>query len=263
MATKAQVNDFLNMIIPIAIRQAKKHDNKIYASVCIAQACHESGYGTSAKMVKANALFGIKVGKSAYHFGTAWKGASYNTKTKEYYNGSSTPTVIQDNFRAYSSLEDSTEDYYDMLCTCSRYKPALNQPNPDACIRAIVKGGYATGLAYADHIMKIINDYNLTQYDNGTVPTPTNPESYHVGTTYTTNVDLYVRLTPRGEKKLYSELSANAKKNGFADSEGYGILKKGTRVTCRALVKTNGQTWIQIPSGWICAINVKNQIYVE
>lgn len=263
MATKAQVNDFLNMIIPIAIRQAKKHDNKIFASVCIAQACHESGYGTSAKMVKAKALFGIKVGKSAWHFGTAWKGASYNTKTKEYYNGSSTPTVIQDNFRAYDSIEDATEDYFDMLCHCQRYKPALNQPTPEKCIRAIVNGGYATGPSYADHIMKVINTYELTKYDNGYVPEPAKPEGYHVGSTYTTNVDLYVRLTPRGEKKLYSELSANAKKNGFADSEGYGILRKGTRVTCRALVVMNGQTWMQIPSGWICAINVKNQIYVE
>ncbi len=260
MATKAQVEKFIAMIAPIAIRQAQKHDNKIFASVCIAQACHESGYGTSAKMVNANALFGIKVGKSAYHFGTAWKGASYNTKTKEYYNGSSTPTVIQDNFRAYSSIEDSTEDYYDMLCTCSRYKPALNCATPEDCICAIVKGGYATGLAYADHIMKVINTYGLTKYDNGGIATF---EDFHVGTTYTTNVDLYVRLTPRGEKKLYSELSANAKSHGFKDAEGYGILKKGTRVTCKAITKMNGQTWMQVPSGWICAINTNNRVYVE
>lgn len=261
MATKKQINDFLAMIVPIAQRQAKKHNDQIYASICIAQACHESGWGTSSKMVKANALFGIKVGKSAYHFGTAWKGKAYKTGTHEYYNGNK--TYITDFFREYDSVEDATEDYFDMLCHCQRYKGALNQPTPRACIEGIIKGGYATGLNYVEHIMKIFNDYNMGQYDNGTVPTPTNPEDYHVGSTYTTNVDLYVRLTPRGEKKLYSELSANAKSHGFKDKEGYGILKKGTRVTCRALVKMNGQTWMQIPSGWICAVNVKNQIYVE
>lgn len=259
MATKAQIEKFIAMIAPIAVNQAKKHGNKIFASVCIAQACHESGYGTSAKMVNANALFGIKVGKSAYHFGTAWKGEAYKTGTTEYYDGKNA-TKIVDYFRKYSSVQDSVEDYYDMLCTCSRYKPTLNCATPEDCIRAIVKGGYATGPSYADHIMKVINTYGLTKYDNGGIATF---EDYHVGTTYTTNVDLYVRLTPRGEKKLYSELSANAKSNGFADKDGYGILKKGTRVTCKGLVKVNGQTWIQIPSGWICAINVKNQIYVE
>lgn len=258
MATKKQINDFLAMIVPIAQRQAKKHDNKIFASVCIAQACQESGFGTSKKMNEAKALFGIKVGKSAWHFGTAWKGKAYYTGTHEYYDGKK--TFINDWFREYDSIEDATEDYFDMLCHCQRYKPSLNCPTPEDCIRAIVKGGYATGLQYAEHVISIINTYNLKQYDNGGVVTFTD---YHVGTTYTTNVDLYVRLTPRGEKKLYSELSVNAKSNGFADKDGYGILKKGTRVTCKGLVKVNGQTWMQIPSGWICAINVKNQIYVE
>lgn len=165
MASKAQANEFLTMMIPIAQRQAKKHNNQVYASVCIAQAIHESGWGTSTKMAKANALFGIKVGNSAYKFGTAWKGASYNTKTKEYYNGSLTPTVITDNFRAYDSVEDATEDYFDMLCHCKRYKGALNQPTPEKCIQGIIAGGYATGPSYVNAIVKIINSYNLKQYD--------------------------------------------------------------------------------------------------
>lgn len=167
MATATQVANFISTIAPIAVRQAEKHDNKIFASVCIAQACQETGFGTSAKMVKTNGVLGIKVGNSAYHFGTAWKGDSYNTKTKEYYNGSSSPTTIRDNFRAYSSLEDSVEDYFDMLCHCQRYKPALNRKTPKECIEAIVSGGYATGPDYAKHIMQIINTYGLTAYDKG------------------------------------------------------------------------------------------------
>lgn len=167
MASATQVSTFINMLAPIAQRQAKKHDNKIFASVCIAQACQETGFGTSKKMVQTSGVFGIKVGKSAYHFGTAWKGDSYNTKTKEYYNGSSSPTTIRDNFRAYSSLEDSVEDYFDMLCHCQRYKPALNRKTPQECIEAIVSGGYATGPNYAKHIMQIINTYGLTAYDKG------------------------------------------------------------------------------------------------
>lgn len=171
--TATQMATFINTIAPIAVEQAKKHGMKIFPSVCIAQAIHESGWGTSSKMVRANALFGIKVGKAAYHFGTAWKGASYNTITKEYYNGSTSATVIKDNFRAYDSLSDATEDYFDLLCTASRYKAALNAVDYKACIRAIAPS-YATGEsvnnAYSKAIISIIETHNLTKYDNGDVP---------------------------------------------------------------------------------------------
>jgi len=166
MATKTQVNSFLKMIVPIAIRQCKKHNNKVYPSVCIAQACHESGYGTSAKMVKANALYGVKVGKSAYKYGSAWKGAAYKTGTTEYYDGK-TATKITDYFRQYDTVEDATEDYLDLLCTASRYKGALNQPTAKKCIEGIIAGGYATGPQYVSHIMAVIEKYDLTRYDNG------------------------------------------------------------------------------------------------
>ena len=164
MASKAQINYFLSVIAPIAQEQAKKHDMKIFPSACIAQACHESGYGTSKKMVDANAVFGIKVGGSAYKFGTAWKGKAYKTGTTEYYDGKN-PTKIVDWFRAYDNLSDSTEDYMDMLCTCKRYRGALNQATPQKCIEGIIAGGYATGPSYVQAIMKIINVLNLTQYD--------------------------------------------------------------------------------------------------
>lgn len=168
MATATQAATFINMIAPLAVEQAKKHGNKIFASVCIAQACHETGFGTSNTMMKYNAPFGIKVGASAYHFGTAWKGDSYNAKTTEYY--SSGATKINDNFRAYASLSDAVEDYFDMLCTASRYKAANNAADYKACIRAIAPS-YATGEsqnhAYSNAIIKIIESYNLAKYDNG------------------------------------------------------------------------------------------------
>ena len=166
-ATAAQRSAFLAVISPIAVRQAKKHQNKIFASVCIAQAIHESGWGTSKKMANANAVFGIKVGKAAYHFGTAWDGDAYNTRTTEYYDpAKQIPTKINDWFRAYKDLESATEDYFDMLCHCQRYKKALNQPNPRKCREAIIAGGYATGPEYVKAIMDLINSYDLTRYDS-------------------------------------------------------------------------------------------------
>lgn len=167
-ASATQRANFLSKMAPIAIRQAQKHDNKIFPSVCLAQAIHESGWGTSKKMARANAVFGIKVGASAYHFGTAWDGDAYNTMTTEYYDAAKqVPTKINDWFRAYKNLECATEDYMDMLCTCKRYRAAVGQPTPQKCIEGIIAGGYATGPSYTTAIMNLIRTYGLTKYDSG------------------------------------------------------------------------------------------------
>ena len=255
MATKAQQAAFVSMIAPIAQEQAKKHDNKIFPSVCIAQAIHESGWGTAPKMVNANALFGIKVGKSAYKFGTAWDGSAYNTKTKEYYDPAKRiATVITDWFRSYRNIEAATEDYYDMLCHCQRYKPALNRKTPSECINAIVAGGYATGPAYAQSIISLIKKYNLSWYDSAVVPAAI---AYIPGVTYTLQSDMYVRQSPNGEHIKFDSLTEDGKKNGDYDEQGNAILKKGTRVTCKGM-KDN---WMQIPSGWVCAYN-STKVYI-
>lgn len=165
MATQEQVKVFFNKLAPIAVDQARKHGYKIFPSVCLAQAACESAYGTSPKMIRANAVFGIKVGKSKYHFGTAWKDKAYSTTTKECYDGK-TYTAITDLFRAYDTLEEAVEDYYDLLCVANRYKYALNQPTPLACIQGIQRAPYATSPTYVSTIMNIINKYGLTKYDN-------------------------------------------------------------------------------------------------
>lgn len=161
MATQTQVKAFIAMIAPIAQAKSK---GRALPSVCIAQACCESAYGTSPKMIRANAVFGIKVGKSKTHFGTAWHDKAYSTRTKECYDGK-TYTNITDMFRAYDSIEDAVEDYFDMLAGCKRYKACISERDPRKCITAIKNGGYATAPDYITTIMSIINKYNLTKYD--------------------------------------------------------------------------------------------------
>lgn len=169
MATKTQVKAFIAMIAPIAQAKSK---GRALPSVCIAQACCESAYGTSPKMIRANAVFGIKVGKSKAHFGTAWHDKAYSTRTKECYDGK-TYTNIMDMFRAYDSIEDAVEDYFDMLASCKRYKACISERDPRKCIAAIKNGGYATAPEYITTIMSIINHYDLTKYDGVATSQPT------------------------------------------------------------------------------------------
>lgn len=169
MATKTQVKAFIAMIAPIAQAKSK---GRALPSVCIAQACCESAYGTSPKMIRANAVFGIKVGKSKAHFGTAWHDKAYSTRTKECYDGK-TYTNITDMFRAYDSIDDAVEDYFDMLAGCKRYKACISERDPRKCITAIKNGGYATAPEYITTIMSIINHYDLTKYDGVATSQPT------------------------------------------------------------------------------------------
>lgn len=164
MATRAQVKEFIAKVAPIAQEKAKGRNKWSLPSVCIAQCCCESAYGTSQKMKRANALLGVKVGKNKVHFGKAWKDKAYSTNTKECYDGK-TYVNITDMFRAYDSIADAIEDYYDMLASCSRYRDCLNQSDAKKCITEIKNGGYATAPDYVTTIMSIIRKNDLTQYD--------------------------------------------------------------------------------------------------
>lgn len=196
-----QIATFINMIAPVAIEQATKHGGKIFPSVCIAQAAHETGFGTSKTMMRYNGLFGIKVGSSAYHFGNAWKGESYISRTTEYYGAGA--QKINDNFRAYSSVSDAVEDYFDLLCVAKRYKAALNAEDYKACIRAIAPS-YATGEtqnhAYSNAIINIIEKYNLTKYDTG--------EAIPFGNPYTLTEEL-LKKGSRGESVKWLQYRLN------------------------------------------------------
>ena len=99
----------------------------------------------------------------------------YNAKTKECYDGI-TYTTITDSFRAYNSLEESIEDYFNLICNSSRYKNAVNTSSPENCIKGIKSGGYATSPSYVETILNIINDNKLEQYDGQTIEQKTNEE---------------------------------------------------------------------------------------
>lgn len=85
--------------------------------------------------------------------------------------------------------------------------------------------------------------------------------SYIVGRTYQTQVDhLHVRFSVWGQIKGYAQLTRDGMKHAYSD----GSLKKGTTVTVKDLKKDEaGATWVKIPSGWICAITSKGEIYLS
>ena len=97
-----------------ALAAADMQKSGVLASLTIAQAILESGWGKSGLTVKGNALFGIKAG-------TSWTGAVYSGKTQECYDGV-TFTTVTGLFRAYGSWAESVADHSDLLSCNTRYK---------------------------------------------------------------------------------------------------------------------------------------------
>lgn len=246
--TKSQ---FIELISKIVIKENEKRNFPLFSSVVIAQAIHETGYGKSDIMMKANAVFGIKATKS-------WGGKVYNAKTKECYDGISM-TTISSSFRAYNNLQDSVSDYFDLICKSTRYRKALITNSPKECIEAIKNGGYATDPNYVDSILKIIKSNNLEKFDK---KEKTENNNYKIGNIYTLQVNLYVR-TGAGTNysiKKYKDLTKNGKMHAL--NQANAVLKRGTKVTCKRIIEKNNEIWMQIPSGYVCA-NFNRKVYIK
>ena len=140
-----------------ALAAADMQKSGVLASLTIAQAILESGWGKSGLTVKGNALFGIKAG-------TSWTGAVYSGKTQECYDGV-TFTTVTGLFRAYGSWAESVADHSDLLSCNARYKAVIGERDYKAACRAIAAAGYATDPKYADKLVQIIETYALTAYD--------------------------------------------------------------------------------------------------
>lgn len=158
-ALASYTNDFIQSSVSAA--QASQKDWKVPASVTLAQAILESGWGRSGlSLPPHNNYFGIKCTnwKSPYQKGCV------NMRTSEYYDGKY--VKITDGFRTYASKEDSFKDHARFLASLPHYGKAFNYPNdPKQFIREVAKGGYATSPTYADDLIAIMDQYNLYQYD--------------------------------------------------------------------------------------------------
>ena len=156
MATKQQMDEFIQKIAPLIQAEVKKRGYQVVSPI-IAQACVESNYGLSGLSAKYHNYFGLKCG-------TLWTGKSVNLSTKEEYSAG-TLTTIRSNFRVYDSMEEGVKGYFEFI-QLKRYANLKGVTNARQYLQNIKNDGYCTGSQYVDHTMAIINLYNLTQFDN-------------------------------------------------------------------------------------------------
>ena len=124
-------------------------------SLCIAQACLESAYGTSELAVQANNLFGIKASN--------WTGKVYNKTTKEWDGGKY--ITITAGFRAYDTMVACVEDYIKKLTTMPRYANLVGCTDINKACEYIRADGWATSPTYTSSLLAVVKQFNLTRYD--------------------------------------------------------------------------------------------------
>ncbi len=160
--------EFVEYIGPKAKLDYQKHG--ILASITAAQACLESGYGSTELAKNANNFFGMKKELSGNKWKTVWDGKSiYKKKTQEEYVVGNIVTITAE-FRKYPSIDLSIEDHSLYLTQATngsklRYEGLVGCKDYRKAIQIIKNGGYATDSKYVDKICSLIERWNLTQYD--------------------------------------------------------------------------------------------------
>lgn len=147
---------------------------RVLASVTVAQAIWESGWGQSSLTKKTNNYFGMTVGSS-------WKGTIYCSKNDSFYSSRTEAISILGNakynywasggdngvpgfWRVYSSMAESVADHNDLLSTSGLYKGIPGETDYKTVCNILNKY-YCNDGSYATAIISTIEKYDLTRFD--------------------------------------------------------------------------------------------------
>lgn len=242
MARSNNQQAFIQQVGPMAQEVAGAND--LYASVMIAQAILESGWGQSTLTTLANNMFGIK---------GSYNGQFVEMQTMEDDgNGNLYPIIAR--FRKYPSLKESFQDNAHVLRTTS-FSPGVffyhgawkSNTNSYRDATQWLQGRYATDTSYASKLNNLIETHNLTQYDTssggGSNDNNNNNSEQAINKQFRTNAALNIRSDASTSASIVGSLAANATFEAVAQ-------KTGTSV--------NGNTtWYRIQGrGWVSAAHV-------
>ncbi len=141
--------DFVEKIIPLAKKAAEKIG--VDHLLLIAQSALETGWGkhivTDEKGENSFNLFNIKKGSD-------WDKDTAQQNTVEYDQGVFTQEKAE--FRMYSGVAESFDDYVDFVLGKDRYKRAVdNAGNSEQYIKELKDAGYATDPQYSEKVLSV------------------------------------------------------------------------------------------------------------
>jgi flagellar protein FlgJ len=155
----AEQTAFITLIARPAMHNFREY--KVPASVIMAQAILESGWGRGDLPKTANNYFGMKcpLGRVS---GVAIGCRSF--PTKECDAAGCHPAV--ESFKVYTSVLDSLRDHSLTLSSMKRYATAFTYAaNPNQFAAEVHRAGYATDPNYTSLLTGIMGKYDLYRYD--------------------------------------------------------------------------------------------------
>lgn len=153
--------EFISKVGNIVVRLATDYNVKV-ASPIIAQACLESAYGTSDKVLNnRNNLFGIKYRKGRVDCNSGYFNA---TGSEQNVDGSYRP--ISTDWYSFDSYESCIRGYFEFI-SISRYANLHGVLTPEEYCRLLKADEYATSLLYDYNLIMLLNQakYNMKAFD--------------------------------------------------------------------------------------------------
>ncbi|WP_257669429.1 glucosaminidase domain and LysM peptidoglycan-binding domain-containing protein [Parapedobacter tibetensis] len=139
-AQKTSPQQYIEQYKDAAIQHMKEHGCP--ASIILAIAMHESANGNSRVAKHLNNHFGIK--------------------------GRNTSKIIRSAYKGYASVEESYEDFVNLLKRRKSTQKLFNQYMTDEYqewVRGIARSGYAQSPTWATKVVGMIKKYNLHEFD--------------------------------------------------------------------------------------------------
>jgi flagellum-specific peptidoglycan hydrolase FlgJ len=143
---------FIEQVVPGAMATQRKYG--VPASVTIAQAIDESGWGQSILATQDHNLFGIK--------GTGPAGSDL-LPTQEFAGGRLVDTTAP--FRVYHDIGQSIEAHGKLLARSEYFTNAMANRNQPNAFAAALTGVYATDPGYGTKLIQLMQQYNLYRFD--------------------------------------------------------------------------------------------------
>jgi flagellum-specific peptidoglycan hydrolase FlgJ len=145
---------FINEIASGAMATQRKYG--VPASVTIAQAIDESGWGQSVLAASDHNLFGIK--------GTGPAGSD-EQPTQEVINGQ--VVNLSASFQVYQDISQSIDAHGRLLARSGDYASAMSKSRDPNAFAAALTGVYATDPEYGAKLVQLMEHYNLYRFDRG------------------------------------------------------------------------------------------------
>ena len=252
-------NEFIEQIAEYIKKYASSYGIKVHSPI-IAQAILESGWGKSILARKYHNYFGLKSGGG-------WRGKVVNLQTSEEYV-IGVHTQIRDAFRVFDDMESGVKGYFDFI-GYSRYANLKGVTDAATACDLIRQDGWATSLAYATNLKRLIQTYNLTAYDEKVTGIASsvveNVAVYQKGNYRVTASALKVRKGPgtKYAQKKFTEMTVSAQSiNESRRSTGLAFYLKDIIFTAQEIITVSTKEyWARTPSGYVC-LELNGEKYV-